>query len=87
VPALESSASRLTPLPRRADDTLTSTLANVAIFDTPQEMKDGFASILPMGRIGKPLEIATAALFLASDDSGFVTGIGLYVDDCNAAKV
>jgi 3-oxoacyl-[acyl-carrier protein] reductase len=50
-------------------------------------MKDGFASILPMGRIGKPLEIATAALYLASDDSGFVTGIGLYVDDCNAAKV
>ena len=59
----------------------------MAIFDTPQEMKDGFSSILPMGRIGKPLEIATAALFLASDDSGFVTGIGLYVDDCNAAKV
>jgi NAD(P)-dependent dehydrogenase (short-subunit alcohol dehydrogenase family) len=59
----------------------------MAIFDTPQEMKDGFASILPMCRIGKPLEIATAALFLASDDSGFVTCIGLYVDDCNAAKV
>ena len=50
-------------------------------------MKDGFASIIPMGRIDKPLEIATAALFLASDDSGFVTGIELYVDDGNAAKV
>ncbi len=33
-----------------------------------------------MGRMGKPREIATAALFLASDDSIFVTGIELFVD-------
>jgi len=43
-------------------------------------MKNGFASMVPMGRIGKPPEIATAALFLASDDSSFVTGIELYID-------
>ena len=35
---------------------------DTAIFDgTPQELKDGFVSIIPMGRIGKPHEIATAA--------------------------
>ena len=34
----------------------------------------------PDGRIGQPHEIATAALFLASDDSSFVTGIELFVD-------
>jgi NAD(P)-dependent dehydrogenase (short-subunit alcohol dehydrogenase family) len=33
-----------------------------------------------MGRIGHPREIATVALFLASEDSSFVTGIELFVD-------
>lgn len=46
----------------------------------PREVKDQFVSLIPMGRIGQPREIATAALFLASDDSSFVTGIELFVD-------
>jgi NAD(P)-dependent dehydrogenase (short-subunit alcohol dehydrogenase family) len=33
-----------------------------------------------MGRIGQPEKIARAALFLASDDSSFVTGVELCVD-------
>jgi len=37
-------------------------------------------STIPMGRMGEPDEIARAALFLASDDSSFVTGIELFVD-------
>jgi NAD(P)-dependent dehydrogenase (short-subunit alcohol dehydrogenase family) len=37
-------------------------------------------STIPMGRMGKPDEIAKAALFLASDDSSFITGIELFVD-------
>jgi len=54
---------------------------DTAVFDgVPQEVKDGFVSIIPMGRMGRPEEIATAALFLASDDSSFVTGIELFVD-------
>lgn len=54
--------------------------------DTPildpfsQETKDYFVSLIPMGRMGRPEEIATVALFLASDDSSFVTGIDLHVD-------
>src|SRR5207237_10351108 len=44
----------------------------------PKEIKDQFVSLIPMGRIGLPREIATAALFLASDDSSFVTGIELF---------
>jgi NAD(P)-dependent dehydrogenase (short-subunit alcohol dehydrogenase family) len=37
-------------------------------------------STIPMGRMGTPDEVANAALFLASDDSSFVTGIELFVD-------
>ncbi len=39
-----------------------------------------FAKIHPMGRIGKPDEVAQAALWLASDESTFTTGIELTVD-------
>ncbi len=44
------------------------------------EVKEGFASTVPMKRMGTPDEIAKAALFLASDDSSFVLGIDLAVD-------
>ena len=46
----------------------------------PKEARDFFLSLIPMGRMGRPEEIATAALFLASSDSSFVTGIELFVD-------
>jgi 3-oxoacyl-[acyl-carrier protein] reductase len=39
-----------------------------------------FLSIIPMGRFGKPDEIAAAIAFLASDDAGFITGQSLFVD-------
>jgi NAD(P)-dependent dehydrogenase (short-subunit alcohol dehydrogenase family) len=39
-----------------------------------------FAKIHPLGRIGRPDEVAQAALWLASDASGFTTGIELAVD-------
>lgn len=41
---------------------------------------DQFALGVPMGRIGDPAEVARAALFLASDESSFVTGSELFVD-------
>jgi len=41
---------------------------------------------IPMGRFGKPEEIAKAVLFLASDDSTFVTGHLLLVDGGNTAQ-
>jgi NAD(P)-dependent dehydrogenase (short-subunit alcohol dehydrogenase family) len=46
----------------------------------PQDAIAKIASTIPMGRMGEPDEVAKAALFLASDDSSFVTGIELFVD-------
>jgi NAD(P)-dependent dehydrogenase (short-subunit alcohol dehydrogenase family) len=42
--------------------------------------KNMFASMTPLGRLGLPEEIASAAYFLASDESSYVTGIDLPVD-------
>jgi len=44
------------------------------------QLKASLASGVPLGRMGLPEEVAKAALFLASDDSSFVTGIELFVD-------
>jgi NAD(P)-dependent dehydrogenase (short-subunit alcohol dehydrogenase family) len=46
----------------------------------PPEAIARMVSTIPMGRMGSPEEIAKAALFLASDDSSFITGIELFVD-------
>ncbi|WP_394791615.1 SDR family NAD(P)-dependent oxidoreductase [Rhodoferax sp.] len=48
--------------------------------DQQQGFLDHLASLIPMGRVGDPDEIAKAAVFLASDDSSFVNGIELFVD-------
>jgi NAD(P)-dependent dehydrogenase (short-subunit alcohol dehydrogenase family) len=44
------------------------------------EAKEYFKSQIPRGEMGRPEEIATVALFLASSDSSFVNGIELFVD-------
>jgi len=46
----------------------------------PADIIARIASTIPMGRMGLADEVAKAALFLASDDSSFVTGIKLFVD-------
>ena len=47
---------------------------------TFDELKVSFVAAVPLGRMGTPDEVANAAVFLASDDSSYVTGIELFVD-------
>ena len=47
--------------------------------DTP-ENRAKFQATIPMGRLSTPEDIARAALFLASDDAAFITGITMEVD-------
>jgi NAD(P)-dependent dehydrogenase (short-subunit alcohol dehydrogenase family) len=44
------------------------------------EMKEMFASVIPRREMGRPEEIASVALFLASDDSSYVNGMELVAD-------
>lgn len=53
------------------------------LFDA--ETKRQFEPLIPRGEIGRPEEIATVALFLASDDSSYVNGVELSVDGGTSA--
>lgn len=55
-------------------------MARLATGMSEAEAEAAFASLHPIGRIGEPKEIADAVLYLASDESSFVTGAELVVD-------
>ncbi|BDZ50496.1 hypothetical protein GCM10025867_27370 [Frondihabitans sucicola] len=44
------------------------------------ELKEMFSAVIPRGEMGQPEEIASVALFLASDDSSYVNGMELVAD-------
>jgi NAD(P)-dependent dehydrogenase (short-subunit alcohol dehydrogenase family) len=44
------------------------------------QVRAKFAAAVPFGRLGRPDEIASAALFLASDEAGYIAGVDLPVD-------
>jgi NAD(P)-dependent dehydrogenase (short-subunit alcohol dehydrogenase family) len=44
------------------------------------EMREAMTGLIPLGRLGKPEDIAKAIVYLATDDSSFITGVELAVD-------
>jgi glucose 1-dehydrogenase len=52
---------------------------NRAAWETPQALAD-LQTLIPYGRIGEPEDVANAVVWLASDDSDYVTGTTLFVD-------
>jgi 3-oxoacyl-[acyl-carrier protein] reductase len=57
----------------------TGMLADFMGGDTP-ELRAKFVATIPLGRLSQPADIATAAVFLASDEAAFITGACLEVD-------
>ena len=58
----------------------TPIFGKLGVPDGGKEAKAYFESIIPMKRLGRSEELAKAALYLASDDSSFMTGFELVVD-------
>jgi NAD(P)-dependent dehydrogenase (short-subunit alcohol dehydrogenase family) len=52
----------------------------VASADAGEQRWQRLATSVPLGRLGTPTEIAKAVVFLASDDSSYITGTELFVD-------
>ena len=58
----------------------TQMLAAFAGGEVTPEKRKMFLNTIPLGRLSKPIDIANAALFLASDEASMVTGVCMEVD-------
>lgn len=77
--ALELAPDRIRVCALAPVATETPLLATFLGTDSP-EMRDQMRGIVPLGRLGQPEDVANAALYLASDEASFLTGVVLDID-------
>jgi len=82
----KSAALDLGPLGIRVNAILPGVIRTPMIENVLEGREEQLAAGLPLGRIGEPLDIASAALFLASDDSAWVSGLDLVIDGGQTAS-
>jgi NAD(P)-dependent dehydrogenase (short-subunit alcohol dehydrogenase family) len=59
---------------------LANDVAQLGLFESPEAAVAAVVGLTPAGRLGEVADMADAVVFLASDESRFITGIGLPVD-------
>ncbi len=81
----KSLARELAPLGIRVNAVAPGITNTDMVANLPKEMIDPLIKTIPLGRIGEPIDVANAFLFLASDMASYVTGNILSVDGCARA--
>ncbi len=76
----KSLARELAPLGIRVNAVAPGIIETDMVKELPQEMIKPLIQTIPLGRIGKPEDIANAYLFLASEMASYITGVILSVD-------
>ncbi|WP_424215738.1 3-oxoacyl-ACP reductase FabG (plasmid) [Streptomyces sp. BI20] len=77
---LRGAALELAPFGITVNAVLPGNVVTEGLTALGQEYLDAMAASVPLGRLGTPSDIAHAALFLASDEAGFITGQTITVD-------
>jgi len=67
-------------VPNQMGANLANDVARIGLFGSPEEAVGAVVELTPSGRLASTEDIADAVVFLASDQSGFVNGVGLPVD-------
>jgi 3alpha(or 20beta)-hydroxysteroid dehydrogenase len=82
----KTAALDLGPLGIRVNAILPGVIRTPMVAYVVEEREEQLAAGLPLGRIGEPMDVAAAAVFLASHESSWISGIDLPVDGGHTAQ-